>query len=240
MPESVMVQLGHVQLELCADRAAFHLASRTLFIADLHLGKTAAFRASGIPAPESSTTSDLDRLSGVLRRTGAQHLVILGDFVHSAHWNTPAPREAFARWRELHTSLHISLVPGNHDAKAGALPQEWSIQALPEISDFEGISLLHNPDHAHPDRPSLAGHLHPGYTLKPRTSSRRHAGRSIKAPCFWLRGQTLILPAFAAFTGCLPIQPRPLDRIWLLGQAAIIEIPTPATTPTAQTRTEIA
>jgi hypothetical protein len=55
----------------------------TLFVADVHLGKAAAFRAGGVGAARRDG-NDLARLAALLARTGARRLVVLGDFLHAA------------------------------------------------------------------------------------------------------------------------------------------------------------
>ena len=70
-------------------------ASAPLFVADVHLGKAAAFRAGGVPLPRGSTAADLARLAAVLQETGAQRLVVLGDFLHGAAGRVAALDTAF-------------------------------------------------------------------------------------------------------------------------------------------------
>ena len=42
-------------------------ASRTLFVADLHLGKSATFRARGLPVPSGTTQDNLRRLAALVQ-----------------------------------------------------------------------------------------------------------------------------------------------------------------------------
>src|SRR6478752_4291038 len=71
---------GGEQVTLHAERALFWPRGRTLFVADVHLGKAAAFRAGGVPLPRGATASDLARLTRLVTTTGATRVVILGDF----------------------------------------------------------------------------------------------------------------------------------------------------------------
>ncbi|NBP80976.1 hypothetical protein EBU58_09735, partial [bacterium] len=48
--------------ELLPGRGAWLPTSRTLLVADLHLGKAASFRHAGLPVPEGSSGGDLQRL----------------------------------------------------------------------------------------------------------------------------------------------------------------------------------
>ena len=44
---------------LLAERALYWPRAATLFVADVHLGKAAAFRAGGVPLPRGATAADL-------------------------------------------------------------------------------------------------------------------------------------------------------------------------------------
>ena len=67
-----MTQTGY-ETTLCGERVRLHPeralhwpAGDALFVADVHLGKAASFRASGVPLPRGSTQADLTRLSSLL------------------------------------------------------------------------------------------------------------------------------------------------------------------------------
>ncbi|MFA6207430.1 MAG: DEAD/DEAH box helicase, partial [Methylocystis sp.] len=51
----------HRGVVLLPQRAVWRVETRTLFIADAHLGKAATFRALGQPAPKGTTRDNLDR-----------------------------------------------------------------------------------------------------------------------------------------------------------------------------------
>src|SRR6476469_9316188 len=70
------------RVALYAARALYWPRCMTLFIADLHLGKAATFRAGGVPLPRGSTAADLARLTRLIERTSAARLGVLGDFLH--------------------------------------------------------------------------------------------------------------------------------------------------------------
>lgn len=78
------LSLAGESVELMAEKALWWPAARTLFIADLHLGKAASFRALGQPVPSGTTQDNLDRLSALIDRHAAARLVFLGDFLHAA------------------------------------------------------------------------------------------------------------------------------------------------------------
>ena len=70
--------LAGERMLLLAQRALYWPRERTLFVADVHLGKAAAFRAGGVPVPRGATASDLSRLTALLAGTGARRLVASG------------------------------------------------------------------------------------------------------------------------------------------------------------------
>src|ERR1043165_3597049 len=78
------IECGDEQFVLHAERAVYWPSAKTLIIADPHFGKAAAFRAAGVPVPEATTESNLERLNKLLMQTGSTRLVVLGDFLHAA------------------------------------------------------------------------------------------------------------------------------------------------------------
>src|SRR4051812_6702373 len=76
--DSVATTLAGEAVELLPQRALYWPAQQTLFVADVHLGKAAAFRAGGVPIPRGTTANDLDRLSMLITVTGARRLIVLG------------------------------------------------------------------------------------------------------------------------------------------------------------------
>jgi len=56
-------------------RAALWLDRCWLLVADLHFGKSATFRARGVPVPAGTTQADLARLTALIEATRARRLV---------------------------------------------------------------------------------------------------------------------------------------------------------------------
>ncbi len=71
---ALTTSLAGESVELLAERALYWPRTRTLLVADVHLGKAAAFRAGGVPVPRGATASDLARLGALVARTGAGRL----------------------------------------------------------------------------------------------------------------------------------------------------------------------
>ena len=188
------VTVGDHRLRLMADRAAWWPAAKTLLVADVHFGKAATFRAAGIAVPEA-VAHDLARLDALLRETGADRLVILGDMFHAAAGRTDAVQDQLRQWRARRRRLQLMLVRGNHDRSAGDPPDDLHITCVDEPHDLADLALAHDPGVVGGDAAGVAGHLHPAVAL-------RDVGRTpLRLPCFVHESHRLTLPAFGSFTG---------------------------------------
>ena len=206
------------KLSLLADRA-IHLASENvLFIADPHFGKAATFRKSGIPVPEKSTQADCDRLTHLINETKVETLVILGDFFHARLGKTDEVHQILFEWREIFKDLKILLIRGNHDIKSGDPWTDLNIQCHPDPFELYDFECRHIPV-ANSNKPFLAGHIHPGFTLRGKGKS------SIRSACFHLNESMIILPAFGSFTGLKNIKPENKDKIFLTNGVDIFKVP---------------
>lgn len=203
---------------LLADRALYWPRDRTLFVADVHLGKAAAFRAAGVPLPRGSTAADLARLTRLLERTGASRIVVLGDFLHAKAGRVPALAETFARWRRHHAAIEVMLVRGNHDARAGDPPGAWNVACVDEPYALPPFLACHRITHP-PAGYALCGHVHPGVRM-------HGAGeQSARLPCFVLGSRRAILPAFGRFTGLADVLPTPHERIVVIAGRELFALP---------------
>ena len=191
------------RLQLLPELAALHVASRTLFVADLHLGKSATFRARGLPVPAGTTQDNLQRLTALVHRHDAARIVFLGDLLHSRHAQQASAVAPVHAWREAHAALQCVLVRGNHDSHAGDPPASLRFEVVNEpwpVVDAPGLLACHHPQRA-ASGTVLAGHWHPAVTL------RGPARDYLRVPCFCHVDRALILPAFGAFTGSSPNEP---------------------------------
>ena len=203
---------------LLADRAIHWPSQKTLFIADPHFGKAATFRKSGIPVPERTTQDDCDRLTQLVEETSSRTIIFLGDFFHARIGKTEEVRKILTDWRKNLSSLQVHLVRGNHDLSSGDPWPELQIQCHPDPVNIFGIECRHLPV-PRSQKPYLAGHIHPGFTLKGRGKDQ------IRSACFHLNQSQIILPAFGSFTGLKNIQPLPGEHIFLTNGKEIFEIP---------------
>ena len=205
-------------VELLASRALYWPSAGTLFVADVHLGKSAAFRAGGVPVPRGATAADLQRLSALIVDTAAKRLVVLGDFLHAAAGRVAALDDAFVAWRTRHRALEITLVRGNHDAHAGDPPAAWDIDVVPEPHPLAPFLACHRP--CEPSSGfALCGHVHPGVWI---TGGARESAR---VPCFVLGRRSALLPAFGSFTGMATVTPGPGERVVVIAGERLFRLP---------------
>jgi len=181
-------------LDLLPGLAAWWPAQRTLFVADVHIGKGASFRALGQPVPAGTTRDNLMRLAALIGQTGAERLVVLGDFLHAAAAQQAQVLDQVHEWRAQMAGLSCVLVRGNHDSHAGDPPPSLRFEIVDEPFPMGPFLACHHPG-PRGGGLVLAGHLHPAVMLRGPARDRH------RLPCFCLTEDQLILPAFGAFTG---------------------------------------
>ena len=211
------ITLAGESLMLMIDKAAYLPARCTLLIADAHIGKAVSFRRLGVPVPQGTTSESLARLTMLVAQLGAQRIVFLGDFLHSAHAQAADTQAAVARWRDAHRDVHLTLVRGNHDDRAGDPPAALGIEVVDEPLHLGPWALCHHPQPV-AEGYVLAGHLHPCVVLRGRARER------LRLPCFLFGDRVGVLPAFGAFTGMHPIQPKPQDRVYAVTPTGIVQV----------------
>lgn len=243
--DRLRVDIAGVPICLLSDKAAWCESSRTLFIADLHLGKASTMRAGMLPvAPgvcRAAAEQDLARVVALLTQTQATHLVILGDLLHARQGRDESLLTLVRAWRESSevAPIDITLIRGNHDRSSGDPPTDWRIRCIDEGEPhaIAGSSAHWSLWHVPPINQRgvvrfLAGHVHPVFNLRRGSLS---AGRS---PCFHVfspqpaeRATGLILPAFGSFTGGAHVPQgwsQRGERVILCAESRLIELPAAA------------
>jgi DNA ligase-associated metallophosphoesterase len=195
-----------------------------LFVADLHLGKGAAFRAAAFPVPEGSTAATLAKLSCLLDSLEVQKLVLLGDLWHSKWGRDAGMAERFTRWCERHSSVEKHLAVGNHDARSGLLEVD-GLRVSTEPIRLGPFLCAHHPQEL-PGGYVLSGHIHPSVTLEGR------ARQSLRLPCFWFCERYAVLPAFGELTGTASVAPCKGDSVLVIAEGRVIPVGT-ANRPTS-------
>lgn len=141
------LSLDRTELELRPERAAVLVDRRILLIADVHLGRVAHMRRSGISLPREAARADLDRLAALRDSVRPAHIVFLGDLFHSDpndEWTL------LARWLADRSDIHHTLVAGNHDR---GFQHTWTaIDGLEVVDrlDVDDLVLTHEPTEVEP------------------------------------------------------------------------------------------
>lgn len=211
----VRVQVGGIEIELLGARAARR--GDTLFVADLHLGKSETLRAAGAPMCGGDAADQLRRLDQLVASAGVSRVVVLGDLLHAAGGVTEGLIESVAVWRHSH-DWAMSVVRGNHDRVLDDVAEAWAFCVLEPGTVEDGLELVHDPDEASGLRAWVAGHVHPAVRIG-------GAANTLKLPCFHLvSGLGLILPAFSLFTGGTCIRPAVGDRLFGATGKRVLEV----------------
>lgn len=224
MSVPVTLTIASTRLQLLPEKAAYIAETRTLFVADVHLGKAETFQAFGLPIASDVNSATLRRLREICDRTQAENLFILGDLFHSQF---SLVDEVIAPWQEFlaTVSANVVLVVGNHDRKLMAqlslhIPdQAW--HCFTDAIQFDDLTLSHQPLESSelPDtkRFTLCGHVHPCLRLKSRLDQ-------VRLPCFYIDWRTrhLILPAFGEFTGGHNVSLHPYTAAYAIADNQIV------------------
>lgn len=205
----VEVRVAGAPLVLLAERAAYLPDHATLLIADAHFGKARSFRKLGVPVPSGTTTRMLARLQALCAATDARRIVFLGDLLHAGGVAEAETARAFVQWREAHARLDLTLVRGNHDARAGDPPADWGLTVIDASLPLEPFVLQHEPA-PHDAGYVLAGHVHPCAWIGGRGHDR------LRLPCFHFGAAVGVLPAFGEFTGMHALARDAEDRVWVI------------------------
>ncbi|RAI91351.1 ligase-associated DNA damage response endonuclease PdeM [Algoriphagus yeomjeoni] len=203
-------------LHLLPEKAIWIAETSTLLIADLHFGKAAHFRKSGIPVPEPIHLHDLQGIKELVEKYTPTDFYVLGDLFHS-DWNE--------QWDHLNSYLssfvltRFHLVKGNHDVLAPIAYKQSLFEIHEKPVELGNLFLTHEPAGKIPEgKLNLCGHLHPGVRL------RGKGRQSLRISCFHLGENQLILPAFGRFTGLALVKRKPNDQIFGISGEKVIKI----------------
>lgn len=189
---------------------------KSLLIADLHLGKAMHFRKSGIGIPAQLSELDLQRLDHLIRQWQPTEVIFLGDLFHSQH---NAEWDAFGMQITRYRSTRFILVRGNHDILDQDHYDQFGIHVCHDQLRRGPLLLTHEHLTTVPeDCYNLSGHVHPGFRM------RGKGRQSITLPCFHLGPTKGLLPAFGRFTGCMPVNRQPADRVWIIVKGHLMEV----------------
>ncbi|SEG13078.1 ligase-associated DNA damage response endonuclease PdeM [Algoriphagus boritolerans] len=212
----VSFEFDGIALSIRKEKAVWMPALKVLLIADLHFGKAAHFRKSGIPIPEPIHDADLSQLNKLQEELQPTQTYFLGDLFHS-DWNSQW--DYFNVFLSRFPTTEFHLIKGNHDVLSPQAYHQSSLKIHNEPLSIGKILLSHEPMESIPTgHLNLCGHIHPGVRLLGK------ARQTVRIPCFHLSKSRLILPAFGNFTGLALVKPKDGDTIWGITPEKIIHI----------------
>jgi len=172
----------HDEWLLTTARAALHLPTATLVLADLHLGYERARHRAGEAVPGRPIDDILSPLKPLLRARQPRRMVIAGD-LFEAMPDLDTATGLLAWFARVGVEL-AAVVPGNHDGKLSGLAH--LLPVCPDGFDVGGWRVLHG-DGPLPDANVVYGHVHPWV----RWSSL------LSGPCYLVAPARIVLPAFS-------------------------------------------
>ena len=204
------------KLMLYPNRVAFWPKTGDLFLADVHLGKRAGRAFRGMYTPDGSDRDDKDLIKAISKDLNAKHLYVLGDLFHDNFALDAESITASNAWVDG-LGIPVSLILGNHDAKAAKGLSSLRIGILPSGVERGPFWLSHEPD---PKKGffNLCGHLHPGVRMKDA------AGCAHKAKAFWWREDQLVLPAFGTTTSMTHAEAQRRDVLYICAEDKVFEL----------------
>lgn len=193
------------------DRAAFHRPSRTLLVADLHLGFEWVQRARGHLIPLARPDHVPDRLRALSERWGAGRIVALGDVVHGDP-RMEGVRSAVSALLRTLPGMEWHVVLGNHDRGLASVIEGLGIPGVTCGLEWGGDGLLG----VHGDQCPrvedgvvvVSGHEHPMVDVgRPGTGE-------VRVPAFVVGKRGVILPAFSPWAPGSVVGRRPMLGEW--------------------------
>jgi len=197
------------KLTLLPERAILWKSKKILIVSDLHLGKAGHFRKHGIPISRKIHLTDLQILESLIRNHNPSEVILLGDLFHSFENNE---WQDFITFIDIYSSVHFTLVEGNHDI-LDEYPEALKCTQLLEIPPFSFTHIKENSKFF-----NLSGHIHPGVSV------RGKARQNIVMPCFYFSSEHGLLPAFGQFTGVKKIKPKVDDQVFGIAEGTVIEL----------------
>lgn len=188
-----------------------------MIVADLHVGKSAHFRKSGIAVPANIVQEDLFVLQQLITRYHPQQIIVVGDMFHSSANNDV---QYFKLWRQQFPHIRFELIIGNHDILRPAHYADLQINLYPSL-DLRNIHFVHDAaDKASlpPDHYIFSGHIHPGVRMVGLGRQR------LQLPCFYFGEEAAVLPAFSRFTGLFSLDPEPSSVVFVIAGTRVLKV----------------
>jgi len=177
------------------DLALYLKDSKTLVIADLHMGFEQALEKQGVLVPRFQFKDMIDRLEQVFAKVKPETVVLNGDLKHEFGGISKQEWQDTMRLFDYlsRKCKKIIVIKGNHDPNIAPMTTKKAIEVVPELA-IGDIALVHgdSPPKAKA-KVILMGHEHPAVSLREKT-------RAEKFKCFlkgtYKQSVLIVLPSF--------------------------------------------
>lgn len=190
MFKTLQKEIHQTQFTFTNQRAIFWAEEKLLILSDLHVGKSAHFRKSGIPISSEVLLDDLHKLENLIIHFQPEKVLVVGDLFHAGK---NSDLDLFKNWRQKFSQEFI-LIKGNHDRLKCEIYEDLGIECIDDFLEIGKFTFVHHPENVLENEFYISGHIHPGFVL-------RGKNETIKLPCFGVSDQQIVLPAFSKFTG---------------------------------------
>jgi len=209
--QNIKVNIFNEFLQFDSSGILFWPKQDMLIIADVHFGKAAHFRKSGIAIPTTIHSAELDVMDMLVQKYNPAIILYLGDLFHSQY---NSEWEILVSWIKKHSEIKFKLCKGNHD--------------ILDESQYEGIEIYkeicvppflftHEPM-VHEKYYNVCGHVHPAIRFRFKRS------RNITCKCLVVKEHQCILPSFGKFTGNYVISNfKGVKSVYLIVEDSIID-----------------
>ncbi|MCJ2533073.1 MAG: metallophosphoesterase [Candidatus Thermoplasmatota archaeon] len=196
-------------VELLPGGAIMLRRSRTIVVADLHLGCEAALEHEGVSLPRVQAKKIEAYLMSVIEAVGPDELVVAGDLKHNFSRNlTQEWDEVTSFVRSIADLVDIVVVRGNHDNFLSTILTELNIPLKREY-EVGDHTVLHGHTGTSKKGPLVLGHIHPSILL------RDDVGAGMKSPCFLYdrARRVLVLPALSIVSPGMDVVGNPSSDV---------------------------
>lgn len=222
MEKTVTIHKLGQTLRLSPERCIFWEEEALLLLSDLHIGKVAHFRKSGIAVPNQLFQEEMHRLSCLVNDFKPRTILVTGDFFHSL---ANGEHQLFGQWRKALNATRILLVRGNHEVLPDAAYVDLGIEVVGKEYHIPPFSFVHEkPVQSTVDVFWFSGHIHPGIKFGGK------GRQSLVLPCFYFAANHCVLPAFSKFTGKYLIEPSRGDQVYAIADSGIDKMIIPVKT----------
>lgn len=183
-------------------------ASRTLLIADIHLGYAWAQRRRGELGPLTDG-GVAKRLERSLDRWRPEHVIFLGDLVHLGKPSDAERRAIEGVVANTAARARVTIVLGNHDRTFERDFGYLGLRTTRRWENEEVIAVHGDGDLPASDKLLVMGHLHPAIGIADSVGVVR------RLPVFAIGSRALVMPAYSPFAAGFDLR-QALPHEWCM------------------------